>query len=460
MRFYLLLFIACLFVCSCNREHKVSNSVTIKMFTVDSLEYPESGTIITDSIRRIFIEKFFAPWDKSSSELLTSLKDFPGRDLTYLHGYLEDDEWFGENKKPHKRFLREEIVNNVLVGDFPNFKKKGIVIAHTNLRRVPSNKPGFDTYSKAGEGYPFDYFQETNLWANTPLQLLHLTKDKQWCYVVSPYYKGWVKFHDIAVVSEDFIRLWKTGNYAMPISDTLSLQNTESHYAVKAKIGMVFPFNKMLDEESIVQAYYVSSDENQNAQILKAEIDAEAMAFDNHKFNKENLKNLVVNLVGRPYGWGGNLENRDCSSMIRDMMATYRIWLPRDSGDQIEIGKKYELNGTLEEKKILIKEKGIPFQTILRKKGHNMLYVGNDEKGDPLVFHAIWGLKTTYDNTELANYLKNYPIEGLHIAKDGSLEGRHIIGESVITSVMAGEDDFGVTTSLLEEMYTMSVFIE
>jgi len=138
------------------------------------------------------------------------------------------NEWYGENKKPHKRFLREAIVNNVAMNTFPNFLKKGIVIAHTNLRRLPTNRPGFDVYSKAGEGYPFDYFQETNLWANTPLQLLHLSNDKQWCYVISPYYiegrpYGWggnLENRDCSSLIRDFLfgdDIFKVGNGTKPI---------------------------------------------------------------------------------------------------------------------------------------------------------------------------------------------------------------------------------------------------
>ncbi|WP_343486426.1 hypothetical protein [Allomuricauda sp. d1] len=64
-----------------------------------------------------------------------------------MENYLNDDEWYGENKKPHAIRQREAIVNNIDTETFPNFLRKGIIVAHTNLRRIPTNRPGFDTYS-------------------------------------------------------------------------------------------------------------------------------------------------------------------------------------------------------------------------------------------------------------------------------------------------------------------------
>ena len=448
--------LGCPLLLGCGTGEKRESTFTIETFTPDKLAYPDKALHISDALQNEFVENFFLPWKLSSEKLLETSDSFPGKDLFYLEKYLKDDEWYGENKKPHKRRSREEIVNNVDKSSFPNFLKKGIVIAHTDLRRIPTDRPGFDTYSKAGEGYPFDYFQETNLWANTPLQLVHLSKDKQWCYVISPYYKGWVAMHDLALVSEDFMEEWWTGSYAMPLSDRVNLQHSISNYALNAKMGMVLPYQEIPDNPNQVLTYYANADENQNAKLLKAEIGKDEVALIDFKFNQTNLEPLVSHLFGRPYGWGGNLENRDCSSMIRDLLATYKIWLPRDSKDQIEIGERYELKGSAGEKMQLIKEKGIPFLTVLRKKGHNMLYVGNSPNGEPLIFHAIWGLKTSYANTELADFLKNYPIEGIHQEEDGKLKGRYIIGESVITSVMAGDGNNGITSPLVEDIYAMT----
>lgn len=456
MRFFLILTLAVLLgTLGCKNAAVEKSAIAIEVHSHENLQYPEKSIVFPEALKQEFTENFFTPWEASPESLVASLADFPGKDLSYLKTYLNDDEWYGENKKAHSRAQRKALVNTIDPATFPNFLKKGITIAHTNLRRLPTQRPGFDVYSKAGEGYPFDYFQETIVWANTPVLLVHISNDKQWCYVICPYYKGWVSMHDIALVDDDYIQQWSSGDFCFPLSDHVNLQNPVSHYAINAKIGMVLPYREIPNRPGMVSVYYANTDANQNAQILKAEVARSSLAFDNFSFNRENLGQLVSNLIGKPYGWGGVLENRDCSSMIRDLLGTYTIWLPRDSGDQMNVGQTYEFPKDTEAKIELIKEKGVPFLTILRKKGHNMLYVGDAPNGEPLIFHAIWGLKTTYANEQLANLLREYPVEGINEEENGNLKGRHIIGESVITSVYAGSGN-SVTVPLIEEMYAMT----
>ncbi|WP_394748889.1 SH3 domain-containing C40 family peptidase [Spongiimicrobium salis] len=461
MRLFLILGLGiCVGLYSCTNVPKKEVPITIDTHSYEDIGYPETAVKLPDSLKNAFIEKFFVPWESSSKTLLSSLASLPGKEMSYLDNYLKDDAWYGENKKPHRKWQREEVVANADVKSFPNFQQRGIIISHTDLRRIPTKRPGFDTYSKAGEGYPFDYFQETSLWANTPVFIAHTSRDKQWCYVLSPYYKGWVNMHDVALVDADFIAQWSSGSFCFPLSDQVNLQNTTSHYAINAKIGMLLPYEEIEKSLDKVHVYYANADKNQKAAILKAEINRDALAFDSFPFQESTLKQLVSNLIERPYGWGGMLENRDCSAMIRDLLGTYRIWLPRDSEDQMAIGDHYEFPKTTEEKVKLIKEKGIPFLTILRKKGHNMLYVGDAPNGDPLILHAIWGLKTSYSDEQLAHFLKEYPIEGIHQDKDGSLKGRHVIGEAVITSIYAGEGNDQVPLSIIEEIYAMTTILK
>lgn len=461
MRFLLMMvFFGCALVLACKNVEKEPSTLEIETFASSDLEYSTTEVHISDTVQKRFIEKSFLPWNLGSEELLNVLNSFPGKDLSYLEKYWMGDEWYGENKKPHKKWQREEIVENIDVANFPNFLKRGITVAHTDLRRIPTRRPGFDAYSKAGEGYPFDYFQETAVWANTPLLILHISKDKQWCYAITPYYKGWVTMHHVAFVDEDFIAQWSTETYARPLSDGMSLQNAVSYYAINTKIGMLLPYEEISNDPNMVMVYYANADADQKAQILKAEVDKNKVALHHSKFNNDHLERLVSNLAGRPYGWGGNLENRDCSSMIRDLLGTFKIWLPRDSKDQMAVGRNYDLLGTAAEKIKLIKDRGIPFLTILRKKGHNMLYVGNKDDGTPLIFHALWGLKTSYSNKVLEEQLKTYPIEGIHKGDDGQLKGRHIIGEAVITSITLGSGNDGTTVSLIDEIYAMTNILE
>lgn len=457
LRSYFYLHILSLITLSgCVTEKMDNHEFQLETYALNELTYPEPAVEIPSSMHTQFVQNFFAPWNTPTEKLLQQMDSVPGKNLSYLETYLKDDAWYGENKKPHTKWQREEIVQNVTIEDFPNLNRKGIVIAHTNLRRLPTHRPGFDTYSKAGEGFPFDYFQDTSLWANTPVLIAHSSKDKQWAYVISPYYKGWVPMRDLAFVDDSFTKKWKNGRYCMPQSDSLNLTSETSNFAINAKMGMVLPYDELLDDSNAVEVFWVNADENLNATIKKAKVSKNEIAFAGHSFDKTNLEKLIANLVGRPYGWGGYLENRDCSSMIRDLLGTFQIWLPRDSKDQVLVGNQYDMSGSSIAKSQLIKDKGVPFLTILRKKGHNMLYVGNDSNGEPLILHAIWGLKTTYSNAKLEEYLNAYPIEGIHKDTDGTLKGRYVIGEAIISSIHLGDGNNGITLPLVDEMYALT----
>ncbi len=69
-----------------------------------------------------------------------------------------------------------------------------------------------------------------------------------------------------------------------------------------------------------------------------------------------------------------------------------------------------------EQKEKIILEKGVPYLSLLWRKGHVMLYIG-EQNGRALIFHNIWGIKTR----DLAGN-----------------EGRKIIGKAVITTLRPG----------------------
>ena len=106
--------------------------------------------------------------------------------------------------------------------------------------------------------------------------------------------------------------------------------------------------------------------------------------------------------------------------MTRDFFAPFGIWLPRHSEDQVkEAGSYISLQGLdPEQKEKIILEKGVPYLSLLWRKGHVMLYIGQ-LNGRALIFHNLWGIKTK-------------DVTGK--------EGRKIIGQAVITTLRPGAE--------------------
>ena len=69
-------------------------------------------------------------------------------------------------------------------------------------------------------------------------------------------------------------------------------------------------------------------------------------------------------------------------------------------------------------------------------------------------------LETSYSNEQLAGYLQTFPIEGIHRDEEGKLIGRYIIGEAVITSVMAGSGNDDISLSIIDQIYEMTNILE
>ncbi|MEL6919139.1 MAG: hypothetical protein AAFO99_15590, partial [Bacteroidota bacterium] len=102
----------CIGLFGCKNEHKNELTIKIDTHSYEHIAYPDTDIEIPDSLKNEFIKKIFVPWESSPNTLLSSLDVFAGKELSYLDKYLQDDEWYGENKKTHKKWQREEVVAN------------------------------------------------------------------------------------------------------------------------------------------------------------------------------------------------------------------------------------------------------------------------------------------------------------------------------------------------------------
>lgn len=109
-------------------------------------------------------------------------------------------------------------------------------------------------------------------------------------------------------------------------------------------------------------------------------------------FTRKNLLQEAFQLLGTPYGWGGQNGGRDCSRYTLDLLHRFGIDLPRHSASQAVAGRySIDLEGItdLDAKLELIDrahENGI---VLLEFRGHVMLYLGRYRDGRPMAIHAF-----------------------------------------------------------------------
>jgi len=355
-----------------------------------------------------FFANFFRPWKQKE---LSYSKEEAIWGVSYKHTKL-----YLENHKLASQNWFNKQIENANFEEYNLKTKHAITIKNTNVRVLPTNSPMFHNPLIPGEGFPFDYNQNSLLKINTPLIVSHFSKDKAWVYVESYFVTGWVEINSIAFVDKIFIKKFENSNFFISIKEKFPIY--EFTFKEYIKVGTIFP--KQSNNIFIV-ARANNKQKAEISYIYLNEDEAEKMPL---KYTYENRVKILNELLNEPYGWGGLLNNRDCSSFTQDYFSVFGKYLHRNSKAQTTNGKYLNIsNLTLEEKKEFIKKNGIPFSTLVYLKGHIMLYIGVKDN-EPLVVHNVWSVKMRDKNDK---------------------EFRHIIGKTTITTLEPAKELEGFT---------------
>ncbi len=355
-----------------------------------------------------FKAKFYSPWGQDKSR--------DGREvIEWVFGKYGPDRTFGENLKPRSERWISEMKDRSNIGQVDSIGAKAISLRPTSLRLMPTESPAFLSPDLPGEGYPFDYLQNSLVHGGEPLHLSHLSKDGLWAWCDTSYASGWIKALDLAEVSDSTAQKWMGMDLAAVVKEGTVLRDHQGKALFRAKVGTVLP---ILHRGAATLELAVPVDDDGEMAMDKSKALMEDVVPMPLAATPWKAAFLSEQVLGEPYGWGGFLYNRDCSATTRDIMAPFGIWLPRNSRAQAQTGKTISLEGmTGQDKKRTIVEKGAPFFTLLGQPGHIMLYIGT-YRGEPLILHNMWGIRTEV----------------------GGKEGRFVVGGSVISTLDVGAD--------------------
>ncbi|CAA6823680.1 MAG: Putative lipoprotein [uncultured Sulfurovum sp.] len=330
---------------------------------------------------QMYNEKFFAPWTQSSVELSKGEK-------TWQFKYAKEKTYRSNGQRIPKTWYNREINNsNFKMSDTIN--TPAITLKHTNLRLYPSTRGIYYDPKRTGEGFPFDYSQNSSVHMNTPIMLSHYSLDQLWVYAQTSFASGWLKVEDIAFVNSAFQEQFQNGDYAITVKDNLNLSDDNGKISL-VKMGSIFPIDPTTKKYLMAK-----KDDKGFAKIEKITVnDVDIIAHKPIKFNEYNLAYISKQLVGEPYGWGGKEKCRDCSALTRDFFSPFGIYLPRNSRQQASSGAEFmSLKGLKSaEKKQTIVNYAKPFRSMLFVPGHITLYLG-EQKGEPIILHNYWGVR-------------------------------------------------------------------
>ena len=372
----------------------------------------EDGPIMGESAHvnsaREFLSGHFSPW-RREAPVHDSEEAFWGLRM------VESGEFFGENKLPLGPEWVSEMRRKSDPESFPNAGRTALAAVNTSMRVLPTDKPAFYDFARAGEGFPFDMMQNSAVWAGTPLFISHISADGAWYLAECRYAFGWIPVRDTALIDRNSAEALSTGPYVTPVKDRIPLHDWKGNYLFDLRIGQVLPaVARDADGYTILVPV---RDPDGIAGMVEAEVSAGHVDTWPLAPRRSMLAGLADEMIGQPYGWGGLYKNRDCSSTIMDLFAAIGVSLPRNSKVQAGAGEQIDLTGLEpDEKKRLVLERGEPFSTLLSRPGHIMLYIG-EKRGEPMIFHTAWGIKTEISGRE----------------------GRKIIGKTVVTSLSPGQ---------------------
>ena len=370
---------------------------------------------------------------------------FSAWNMQNLHKRLEDIKWpfkyfekkqnYGENLLPIKKDFLNRMYKKSNFDNYCTLNKKALTLDYLNIRVLPTKRPLLSNPALAGEGFPFDYLQNSSINPNTPIFVSHYSKDGQWVFIFSSFAYGWVKRDEIAFISDEDAKVWQNAKQIFITKEGQPLFNELGEGIFNTRIGMLF---SLVDEdENNYIVLSVSRCKNNISTFGRIKISKDIASKELLKINKNNLNTIINEISKTNYGWGGIYGQRDCSSTLMDLFSPFGIWLPRNSSKQGNIGEVIDIETLDEDEKIkIIKEKAIPFKTFLYKRGHIMLYVGtyNDKI---IIFHNTWGIKT----------------------KDGKKEGRFLIGKTIFSTLKVGKElkNYDQSAELLRNIKSLNI---
>ena len=426
---YILLLSFFLFGCASHQE-----KVFKEEFVSDLIDIPQDVSVYTEKIdaKRIstleqYEKEYFRVWNLQKIDITLN-------SAMWAHNTYSVGTSYGENLQLLEQDFFDSMLENANYKDYASLNKKAVTLKLLNIRAFPTDKPLLLDPTKAGEGFPFDYLQNSSIAANKPLLVSHYSKDREWVFVESSFAYGWVKADSVAFVENKHAELWQKAQQILIVKEGIPIYSESGDFLFRSRIGMMFA---LISEDR--DSYSVLT--------LKRGVDAEAFYVKSKlqksmasngilEFNAKNINKIVQELSLTNYGWGGLYAQRDCSSTLRDFYAPFGIWLPRNSYKQSMIGETIALEKVENSKKIeLIKQNAQPFETLLYKQGHIVLYAGtlNDEI---IVFQNVWGVKT----------------------KKEAVEGRFIVGKPVFSTLEIGSNlkDYDASASLLEKLKSLN----
>jgi hypothetical protein len=265
----------------------------------------------------------------------------------------------------------------------------GITVRRADIRTFPTDCAIFST----PDDREFDNLQETTVNPGEAVVILHQSVDRQWSYIQTSNYRGWMASTSIAVtpLKDEWLIFQNPSDFLIVTDPSISIKDPDRpdtpalFYEMGARIPLIFPAGASKTYRVILP------DRSMDGKLIAKTIalpDPTGFHRGYLPYNQAGLIRQAFKMLGRRYGWGGMFEGVDCSSFTMDVYRCFGIILPRNSGEQARSGLT---SVDFSQADLAMRHRliaSLPAGSLLFLKGHVMFYLGS-VNGRHYVIHAL-----------------------------------------------------------------------
>ena len=289
----------------------------------------------------------------------------------------------------------------------------------TNMRLLPTPQNYYDDASFLH----YDNLQGTALDPAEPLIVLHTSADGAFAFCQSRHYTGWVSLGSMAITDRKHWQRYVNPKDFLVVTANKKVVAVGGAWKVLFQMGSVIPLaNDKLQADNTWLAY-VPVEVNGVLTEAKVKITNDDTV---HKgflpCTKNNFIRQSLKFLGDVYGWGGMEDSVDCSSYVEDVYRSMGLEIPRDA-DQQELAMPQSLSfAGLSTSQRWAKMQDVPVGALIFKPGHVMMYLGNDDNGNPLVIHSASSYFTFANGERQKHYIRKVLVSDLHYQNGKAVE--------------------------------------
>lgn len=262
----------------------------------------------------------------------------------------------------------------------------------TDQRVLPTTEV---LYAEKGD-IDFDELQNSGLDVGTPVVILHQSQDGQWIYGKTQLSAGWVQAQDVAAADLAAVKRFSARDQIVvvtaPKADVF-LNKERTQYDDYVRMGTVLPLVEVNGD--LVEVSVPVRNHDGTLAEVSGYLKAEEVSVGFLPYTPRNMIDQAFKMLNTPYGWGDMYGEQDCSRFIQEIFSTVGILMPRNSGQQAQVGvlvSNFSDQDSADAKGVALQQQTVAGLTTLYMKGHILLYLGSVE-GRPFAIHASWGYR-------------------------------------------------------------------